>query len=103
MTATEEFRRLLSERDVEWMGTEYTEPTDGNATNTSLGSEHHDAAFCEYVDGNVLRLFDLTPEQAIVATLGRWYLHVGMHLLGMRRSPRVRDRHRLQLLPDMRR
>ena len=70
MTATEEFRRMLSERDVEWVGTDYTEPTDGNATNTSLCSEHHDAAFCEYVDGNVLRLFDLTPKQAVEATLG---------------------------------
>ena len=70
-SATEELRRLLDERGVEWSGTIFTEPTNGHPTNTSLGSEHHDAVFIEYHDGNVLRLFDLTPEQAIEATLGR--------------------------------
>ena len=70
-TATETFRAMLDERGVEWMGTDYTEPTSGHATNTSLGSEYHDAVFVEYVDGTSLRLFDLTPEQAVEATLGR--------------------------------
>ena len=33
--------------------------------------EHHSAVFIEYVDGSVLRLFDLAPDQAVEATLGR--------------------------------
>lgn len=71
MSATDDFRSLLNEHGVEWIGTIFTEPTNGHPTNTSLGSEHHDAVFIEYHDGNALRLFDLTPEQAIEATLGR--------------------------------
>ncbi len=71
MTATERLRQLLDERGVEWMGTSYTKPTQGHPTNTSLDEEHHNAVFIEYVDGSVLRLFDLTPEQAVAATLGR--------------------------------
>ena len=70
MTATDELRRLLDERGVEWEGTDFTKPTDGHPTNTSLDSENHDAVFIEYTDGSVLRQFDLTPEQAIAATLG---------------------------------
>lgn len=70
MTATENLRRMLDERGVEWIGTNFAEPTEGHPTNTSLGSEHHDAVFIEGTDGSVLRLFDLTPEQAIAATLG---------------------------------
>ena len=76
MTATEAVRRMLDERGVEWVGTDFTEPTSGHATNTSLDHDHHDAVFTEYVDGTVLRLFDLTPEQAIAATLGRGECHV---------------------------
>lgn len=72
MTATDELRRLLDERGVEWSGTSFSTPAKGHPTNTSLGEEHHEATFIEYDDGNVLRLFDLTPEQAIEATLGRW-------------------------------
>ena len=71
MSATDTIRAMLDERGVEWMGTVFAEPTNGHPTNTSLGSEHHDAVFIEYRDGNVLRLFDLTPDQAIDATLGR--------------------------------
>ncbi len=71
MTATERLRALLDERGVEWMGTSYTKPTQGHPTNTSLDEEHHNAVFIEYVDGSVLRLFDLAPEQAVEATLGR--------------------------------
>ena len=71
MTATERLRQLLDERGVEWMGTSYTKPTQGHPTNTSLDEEYNDAVFIEYFDGNVLRLFDLTPEQAVEATLGR--------------------------------
>lgn len=71
MTATERLRQLLDERGVEWMGTSYTKPTQGHPTNTSLDEEYHNAVFIEYVDGSVLRLFDLTPEQAVEATLGR--------------------------------
>ena len=71
MTTTERFRQLLDDRGVEWIGTPYTKPTQGHPTNTSLDEEHHDAVFIESVDGSVLRLFDLTPEQAVEATLGR--------------------------------
>ena len=71
MSATDELRRMLDERGVEWIGTDFTEPTPGHATNTSLDSEHHDAVFVEYVDGTALRLFDLTPAQAIEAIFGR--------------------------------
>jgi hypothetical protein len=70
MTATERLRATLNELGVEWVGTDFAEPTEGHPTNTSLGSEHHNAVFIEYTDGSVLRLFDLTPEQAIAATLG---------------------------------
>ena len=71
MTATERLRQLLDERGVEWMGTIHTKSTHGHPTNTSLDEEYHNAVFIEYVDGSVLRLFNLTPEQAIDATLGR--------------------------------
>ena len=71
MTATDELRRLLDERGVEWIGTSFSKPAKGHPTNTSLGEEHHEATFIEYDDGNVLRLFDLTPAQAVDATLGR--------------------------------
>lgn len=70
MTTTERLRAMLDELGVEWIGTDFAEPTKGHPTNTSLGSEHHDAVFIEYTDGSVLRLFDLTPEQAIAAMLG---------------------------------
>lgn len=70
MSATDELRRLLDERGVEWLGTNFTKPTNGHPTNTSLYPENHDAVFIEYTDGSVLRQFDLTPEQAIAATLG---------------------------------
>lgn len=71
MTASDELRRLLDGRGVEWIGTSFSTPAKGHPTNTSLGEEHHEATFIEYDDGNVLRLFDLTPEQAVEATLGR--------------------------------
>ena len=70
-SATEELRRLLDERGVEWIGTSFSTPAKGHPTNTSLGEEHHEATFIEYDDGNVLSLFGLTPEQAVDATLGR--------------------------------
>lgn len=70
MTATDELRRLLDERGAEWIGTSFSKPAKGHPTNTSLGEEHHEATFIEYDDGNVLRLFDLTPAQAVEATLG---------------------------------
>lgn len=75
MTATEELRHMLDERGVKWMGTAYAKPTQGHPTNTSLGEEYNNAEFIEYFDGNVLRLFDITPEQAIEATLGRGTCH----------------------------
>lgn len=74
-SATDDLRRLLDERGVEWIGTDFTKPTKGHPTSTSLDEELHDAVFIEYHDGNVLRLFDLTPEQAVEATLGRGTCH----------------------------
>lgn len=70
MTATERLRAMLDERGMEWIGTSFSTPAKGHPTNTSLGEEHHEATFIEYDDGNVLRLFDLTPAQAVEATLG---------------------------------
>lgn len=79
MTATDELRRMLDECGVEWIGTSFSTPAKGHPTNTSLGEEHNEATFIEYDDGNVLRLFDLTPEQAIEATLGRGECHIEAH------------------------
>lgn len=71
MTATDTIRALLDERGVEWIGTSYTNPTLGHPTYTNLDEEHNNAVLIEYFDGTVLRLFDLTPEQAVDAMLGR--------------------------------
>lgn len=71
MTATDIIRALLDKHGVEWIGTSHTKPTQGHPTNTSFDEEHNNAVFIEYFDGNVLRLFDITPEQAVDAMLGR--------------------------------
>lgn len=84
MTATDELRRMLDERGVEWMGTSYKKPTQGHPTYTSLGEEYSNAEFIEYFDGNVLRLFDITTEQAIEATLGRETCHRALDFDGTR-------------------
>lgn len=68
MSATDELRRLLDERSVEH---------DDKAVGTSRFTEWDKdenykigAAYVEYADGCVLRIYDCTPEQAVSATLG---------------------------------
>lgn len=59
MTATDELRRLLDERGVEWRAGEIMTFTDGA---DYLPTE---------TDRLNVTLFNLTPEQAVEATLGR--------------------------------
>lgn len=65
MTATEELRRLLDERGVEWihgrLSSESTAWLDGNVA----------VVADEYGDGLLLVERKMTPEQAVEATLGR--------------------------------
>ena len=64
MTATDELRRMLDERGVEWeMG----------RTAETIVRKPFDASFAERLDGRMRICFRsyLTPEQAIEATLGR--------------------------------
>jgi hypothetical protein len=71
MSATDELRRLLDERGVEY---EDSELIDTMTYYTEWGgNDGGDGAnvYVEYTDGTVLRMFDATPEQAIAATLGR--------------------------------
>ena len=74
MSATDELRRLLDERGVEYEDSELI--NHGYRTTTYYtewgGNDDGDGAnvYVEYMDGTVLRMFDATPEQAIAATLG---------------------------------
>jgi len=64
MTATDELRRLLDERGVEWWeeyGFTYWKNKFGYSCNCATGHE----------SGMVSVLFDAKPEQAVEATLGR--------------------------------
>lgn len=61
MSATDELRRLLDERGVEWTGGQYTDWDDANG---------HPAEAIE-LDGTLYASCVLTPEQAVEATLGR--------------------------------
>ena len=69
MTATEELRRMLDERGVEW---ERGLPTE------TIVREPIDALYVERPDGRMHVYFRsyLTPEQAIAATLGRGTCHI---------------------------
>ena len=73
MSATDELRKLLDERGVEYEDSELIDH--GNRTTTYYtewgGNDEGDGAnvYVEYMDGTVLRMFDATPEQAIAATL----------------------------------
>ena len=67
MSATDELRRLLDERGVEWsaFGDEY-------ADQTLVHTERFGrCAVTEWPTGLDVHLFNLTPEQAVEATLGR--------------------------------
>ena len=69
MTATDELRRLLDERGVEYDGKTYEGVTFWNEdTNMAVASEGY--------DGKLWVSQSLTPEQAVEATLGRWTCHV---------------------------
>ena len=63
MTATEELRRLLDERGVEWQG--------GLPTETMVEADGLDLLYVALPDGRVRAFIRnyLTPEQAIEATL----------------------------------
>ena len=65
MTATDELRRLLDERGVEWRG--------GLPTETMVEADGLDLLYVALPDGRVRAFIRnyLTPEQAIEATLGR--------------------------------
>lgn len=75
MTATDELRALLDERGVEhYDGTEST--LWGYESTTPLSGRYHYAAD-EISDGYMqVRLFRITPAQAVEATLGRSECHV---------------------------
>lgn len=68
MSATEELRRQLDERGVEW-----TSPSGLNSSFADSITFIGDIAVISEIDGSdLLRInFDGTPEQAIDATLGR--------------------------------
>ena len=62
MTATDELRRLLDERGVEWVAI---------GTDTCwTGADGYPMGAWETTNGTHMRVADLTPEQAIEATLG---------------------------------
>lgn len=64
MTATDELRRLLDERGVEWRG--------GLPTETMVEADGLDLLYVALPDGRVRAFIRnyLTPEQAVEATLG---------------------------------
>ena len=64
MTATNELRKLLDERGVEY------EAERIDSSNYFTWGENDCYSYTEYQDGTVLRIWDCTPEQAIAATLG---------------------------------
>ena len=64
MTATDELRRLLDER-----GVEYTDAEDAHTQHTWWSDGDHEIAACN--SGERLAVYNLTPEQAVEATLGR--------------------------------
>ena len=87
MTATDELRRLLDERGVEW-----TAPNSclrDEMTSWAAGGFYYDAFEVPEPDGTFLLTAahqdDLTPEQAVEATLGR----------GTCRMTRVEDEKRI--------
>lgn len=65
MSATDELRRLLDERGVEWRG--------GLPTETMVEADGLDLLYVTLPDGRVRAFIRnyLTPEQAVDATLGR--------------------------------
>ena len=73
MTATDELRRLLDERGVEWM------PIAWNPKRETFYHTSNGVGFCadEYADGvKIYTDATITPEQAIAATLGPGTCHL---------------------------
>lgn len=70
MSATDELRKLLDER-----GVEYEEEYKYFGHYLTWG-ENDCYSFAEFPAGAVLRIWDCTPEQAITATLGRGACHM---------------------------
>lgn len=64
MTATDELRRLLDER-----GVEHVDAEDGHTQHTWWSDGDHE--ICASNSGERLAVYNLTPEQAVEATLGR--------------------------------
>lgn len=64
MTATDELRRLLDER-----GVEYTDAEDAHTQYTWWSDGDHEIAACN--SGERLAVYNLTPAQAVEATLGK--------------------------------
>lgn len=63
MTATDDLRSLLDER-----GVEHVDAEDGHTQHTWWSDGDHEIAACN--SGERLAVYDLTPEQAVEATLG---------------------------------
>lgn len=73
MSATDELRRLLDERGVEWKGYKPNPWTDMTAWDIDASDPRREveAGFMEFDTGvTLLRFWNATPEQAIAATLG---------------------------------
>ena len=76
MSATDELRRLLDERGVEHHDMQYSYATEVWWGGESFGGGGDKFTAYEQTDGLIcLEMADLTPEQAIAATLGRGECH----------------------------
>ena len=78
MTATDELRRLLDERGVEWAASTLTDPPI-TLWGTQEPDGHWPYKYWEYGDGSASFMADpVTPQQAIDATLGRGTCHMDL-------------------------
>ena len=78
MSTTNELRRLLDERGVEWKEYKFNPWTDTTAWDIDTSDPRYgvEAGFEEFDDGvTLLRFWNATPEQAIAATLGSGTCH----------------------------
>ena len=76
MTATDDLRRMLDERGVEW------EEVDGHTLWWGESDHHQASAFSSILFGESERVHlnaMVTPQQAIEATLGRGTCHIERH------------------------
>ena len=85
MTATDELRRMLDERGVEWSNVRNDGSESNFFTEWQFDGIDGRATATEWSAGNNLSMaiyrWSLTPEQAIAATLGRGTCHNAMPLL----------------------